>query len=142
MGFLSSVFGGEKELPRLDAQSVTARRIEQNRAPLETFAAKVKDRLELVPTSDVTYFFIGKPPGTFGIAWIDRDGEEHNLKTMMQKQGLSQQTVVTISEALRTAYENHQGEPRYHATLAGKTVTVIPSDGLAAQVQHIVHGVS
>ena len=68
MGFLSSVFGGEKELPRLDDQSVTARRIEQNRAPLETFAAKVKDRLELVPTSDVTYFFIGKPPGTFGIA--------------------------------------------------------------------------
>ena len=140
MGFLSGILG-HKELPPLDPQSSAARRIEQNRATVEQFAGKVKDKLELVPTADAIYVFIGKPPGTFGIAWLE-NGEEHNLKTMMQKQGLSQQTVAGISEALRTAYENHQSESRYQTTLAGKTVTVTPSEGLAAQVRRIIHNVA
>jgi len=143
MGFLSGILGGnkEKDLPPLDPQSMAARRIEQDRAALEAFAGKVKDRLELVPTADAVYFFVGKPPGTFGIAWVQA-GEEHNLKTMIQKQGLSPQTVTSISEALRTAYEGHMSEPRYQTQLAGKAITVTPSDALAAQVRRIVHGVS
>lgn len=140
MGFLSGILG-HKELPPLDPHSTTARRLEQNRASVEAFASKVKDRLELVPTSDAIYVFIGKPPGTFGIAWIE-NGEEHNLKTMMQKQNLSQQAVTSISEALRAAYEAHQSDPRYQATVAGKAVTVTPSDGLAGQVRQIIHGVA
>jgi len=139
MGFLSGILG-HKELPPLDPQSPSARRLEQNRASVEAFASKVKDRLELVPTADAIYVFIGKPPGTFGIAWIE-NGEEHNLKTMMQKQNLSQQSAMSISEALRAAYEAHQSDPRYQTTVAGKAVTVTPSDGLAGQVRRIIHGV-
>jgi hypothetical protein len=139
MGFLSGILG-HKELPPLDPQSPTARRLEQNRSTVEAFASKVKDRLELVPTAEAIYVFIGKPPGAFGIAWLE-GGEEHNLKTMMQQQKLPQQTAVTISEALRSAYEAHQSDPRYQTTIAGKTVTVTPSDGLAGQVRQIIHGV-
>ena len=141
MGFLSGILGHkEEQLPPLDPQSTSARRLEQNRALAEGFAAKVKDRLEFVPSADAIYVFIGKPPGTFGIAWL-QGGEEHNLKTMMQKQGLPQESAVSISEALRAAYEAHQAEPRYQTTLAGKAVTVTPSEGLAADVARIIHGV-
>lgn len=140
MGFLSGILG-HKELPPLDPQSPYARRLEQNRNAVESFAAKVKDKLEFVPASDAIYVFVGKPPGAFGIAWL-QDGEEHNLKTMMQKQGLTQQDAVRISDALRTAYQNHQHEARYQTSLAGKSVTITPSDGLAAQLRRIIHGVA
>jgi hypothetical protein len=140
MGFLSGILGGHKELPPLDPQSVAARRMEQNRATVETFASKVKDRLEFVPAADAVYVFVGKPPGTFGIAWLE-NGEEHNLKTMMVKQNLTQQSVASISEALRSAYESYQQDPRYQTTIADKTVTVTPSDGLASQLRRIIHGV-
>ena len=88
MGLLSKVFGGEKEHALLDPSSVAARRMEQRAAELSAFAAKVKDRMEFVPASEATYVFIGKPPGTFGIAWL-RDGREHNLKTVIQEHKLT-----------------------------------------------------
>jgi hypothetical protein len=141
MGSLSGILGGHKELPPLDPQSISARRLEQNRATVETFAGKVKDRLEFVPAADAIYVFVGKPPGTFGIAWLE-NGEEHNLKTMMQKQSLTPQSVASISEALRSAYESYQQDARYQTTIGGKAVTVTPSDGLAAQLRRINHGVA
>lgn len=142
MGFLDSILGHkEQQHPQLDAQSLAARRLERHRPVAETFASKVKDRLEFVPSDEATYVFVGKPPGTFGIAWI-QGGEEHNLKSLMQQRGLTGQSATTITEALRSAYEAHQHEPRFQTTLGGKTVTVTPSDGLAAHVSRILSNVS
>ena len=142
MGFLDSILGHkEQQLPELDSQSLAARRLERQRAHADAFAGKVKDRLEFVPADAATYVFIGKPPGTFGIAWLE-NGEEHNLKTLLQKRGLAGQAATPITEALRSAYEMHQNEPRYQTRLGGKTVTVTPSDGLASQIGRILDNVS
>ena len=141
MGLLSGLLGHKEQHPPLDPQSMAARRLEQSRTSVESFAGKVKDRMELVPAADAVYVFIGKPPGTFGIAWIE-NGEEHNLKTLVQKQGLSQATVANISEALRSAYESHMNEARYQATVAGKTVTVIPSEELGSQIKRVISNVA
>ena len=136
MGFLDSI-RGHKDHPPLDGGSVAARRLDAHRESLETFAAKVKDRLELVPDTDAIYVFVGKPPGTFGIAWL-KDGAEHNLKTMMQQRGLAPASAQAIAERLRETYEAHQQAERYSATVAGKTVTVTPSEAFAADIRRIV----
>lgn len=141
MGFLSKVFGGEKEHAPLDPNSVAARRIEQRSAALAAFTAKVKDRMELVPASEATYVFIGKPPGTFGIAWL-KDGQEHNLKTMIQQHGLSGPTVTRISEQLRDVYQAHMQAERFQTTIAGRAVTVTPSEPLANDLRKVIDAIA
>ncbi len=141
MGFLSKVFGGEKEHAPLDPNSVAARRIEAQSATLSTFLAKVKDRVEIVPASDTTYLFIGKPPGTFGVAWL-KDGQEHNLKTVIQQHGLSGPTVTRISEQLRDVYQAHMQAERFQTTVAGRAVTVTPSEPLAADLGRVIDAIA
>jgi hypothetical protein len=138
MGFLDSILGhGHKDHPPLDDGSAAARRLDAQRESLEQFAAKVKDKLELVPDSDAVYIFVGKPPGTFGIAWL-KDGAEHNLKTMIQQRGLAPASAQTIAERLRETYEAHQQAERYSRTVAGRTVTVTPSEAFAADIRRII----
>jgi hypothetical protein len=137
MGFLDSILGHHKDHPPLDDGSVAARRLETRRQPLEAFVAKVHDRLELVPDADAVYVFIGRPPDTFGIAWLT-DGAEHNLKTLIQARGLAPASAQAISERLREVYEAHRAAERRSATIAGKKVTVTQSDAFAADVRRIV----
>lgn len=141
MGLLSKVFGGEKEHAPLDPSSVAARRMQQRTAELSAFAAKVKDRMEIVPASEATYVFIGKPPGTFGIAWL-RDGREHNLKTVIQEHKLAPTTVTRISEQLRDVYQAHMQAPRYGATIGGRAVTVTPSDALGDDLRKVIEAIA
>ncbi|ABS28000.1 hypothetical protein [Anaeromyxobacter sp. Fw109-5] len=142
MGFLSSVFGEKKDThPALDRDSVAGRRIAQRQLELESFVRKVKDRIELVPAQDATYVFIGKPPGSFGVAWL-ADGREQSMKTLMQERGLSAANVQILSDQLRDVYSAHMNEERYQADIAGKSVLVTPSDALAADVRRIVDAVA
>ncbi len=142
MGLFSKVFGGEKEEhPLLDPSSVAARRMEQRTAQLSAFASKVKDRMEIVPASEATYIFIGKPPGTFGIAWL-KDGREHNLKTVIQEHKLAPATVTQISERLRDVYQAHMQAQRFQATIDGRAVTVTPSDALGDDVRKVIDAIT
>lgn len=141
MGFLSKMFGGEKEHAPLDPGSVAARRIEQRAAELTAFAAKVKDRMEIVPASEATYVFVGKPPGTFGIAWL-KDGREHNLKSVIQERKLAPTTVTQISERLRDVYQAHMQEQRFQASIDGRAVTVTPSEALGDDVRKVIDAIS
>ena len=50
--------------------------------------------------------------------------------------------MASISEALRSAYESHMNEARYQATVAGKTVTVIPSEELGSQIKRVISNVA
>lgn len=141
MGFLSKVLGGEKEHAPLDPGSVAARRIEQRAAELKAFAAKVKDRMEIVPASEATYVFVGKPPGTFGIAWL-KDGREHNLKTIMQEHKLAPTSVTQISERLRDVYQAHMHEQRFQVAIDGRAVTVTPSDALGDDLRKVIEAIA
>jgi hypothetical protein len=140
MGFLDSILHKEHH-PQLDPGSAAARRLDPHRAHLESFVAKMKDRLELVPASDAVYIFVGKPPGAFGIAWLTPDGAEHNLKTLIQKRGLAPTSAQGIAESLRHIYEANRQAERYETTIAGRAVTVTASDQFAADLGALLHQV-
>jgi hypothetical protein len=138
MGFFGKLFGKEEELQQLDPGSPAANRLGKFKSELETFVAKMNDRLEFVPADEAVYCFIGKPPAMFGMAWF-HDGKEHNLKTLAQAKGLSTKRLQAMSLRLGEAYQKYMAEPRFSFTIAGKKVIVHPSDGLRTDVVEIIH---
>ena len=139
MGFFGSLFGSkEKELPPLDPAGAAAQRMGKFKAELEAFVGKMNDRLEFVPADDAVYCFIGKPPAMFGMVWF-HEGKEHNLKTLAAAKGLKQKQTQRMSLALGEQYEKFMAEPKFSYAVAGKTVTVHPSDGLRAGVVDVIH---
>lgn len=140
MGLLGNLFGKGKEYPPLDMGSSAAKNLERFRPDVESFAGKVNDRLELIPTTDSLYVFIGKPPDAFGVVWW-KDGKEHNFKSLMKDKGLPQTRVQLLSDELRDSYKRHEADERFAATVAGKQVTVTPSEAFAADVDKIIHEV-
>ncbi len=138
MGFFGKLFGKEEELQSLDTSSPAAKRLAKFNTELEAFVSKMNDRLEFVPADEAVYCFIGKPPAMFGMAWF-HDGKEHNLKSLAKDKGLSTKKLQNMSLKLGEAYEKYMEEPRFSATIAGKKVTVHPSDGLRKDVVEIIH---
>ena len=141
MGFLGKLFGSEKELPPLDPSSPAAKLIEKQKSVLEAFVGKLKDPVELVPGDVAIYAFIGRPPDRFGIAWFEKDGSEHNLKTLVQAKKLTVLQQNTLSTHLRQAYEKHTADPRFSMTLGGKKVKVTPAAGLEKDLVRVIHEV-
>ncbi|MBA4372157.1 MAG: hypothetical protein C0402_04785 [Thermodesulfovibrio sp.] len=141
MGFFGKLFGAKEEiLPALDPVSPAAQNIKKFHSQFEALANKVDDRYEVVPSSNILYVFLGKPPGMFGIAWfVEGDATEHNLKTLMAKKGLSVRKIDNVMGKLRTAYTESAGEARFSVEIAGKKAVVAPSDAFAAKLYTILH---
>jgi hypothetical protein len=142
MGLFGSLFGAKQEQhPPLEASSSAARRLTAHGQAVESFVKKVDDRLELVPAEDAVYIFVGKPPGTFGVAWIS-GGEEHNLKRLVQDRKLPVSAVTRLSEQLRDTYVASMTHQRFSAEIAGRTVTVTPADQFASEVGRVIREVT
>jgi hypothetical protein len=138
MGFLGKLFGGGKEYPPLAPSSPEAQKFEPFREIATEFAARLHDRLEVMPAGKVLYCFIGNPPDQFGVAWFEGK-EEHNLKTLMKAKGLTQARVQALSDELRRAYQRSEAEPRYEVQLGKKKVLVTPSQTLERELVKIIH---
>lgn len=138
MGLFAKLFGGETPLPPLDPASAEGARLEKHRDTVVAFAARLHDRLEVVPGERYLYAFIGNPPDAFGIAWFEGT-EEHNLKTLMKARNLTAAQVAKISDELRRAYVLCQGEPRFSLAAGKKTVVVHPSPALEKELVKIIH---
>lgn len=138
MGLFGKLFGKEKELPQLDAASPAAARLNNLASVLEPFVTKVHDKMDMVPAENTVYVYIGKPPGMFGIAWFE-NGQEVNLKTFSASKGLKQKQQQLLYGRLGEAYEEFSAAPRYEATIAGKKVSVTPSEELAKKIAQIIH---
>ncbi len=136
MGFLDKILSKEPEYPALDQSSAASQRIEKQRKAIEPFFKRVNEKFEMVPADDTIYVFVGKPPSAFGVAWFD--GKEHNLKSFMQDHGLTPQKVQLLSDELRDVYIKFKSEERYSTTIAGKKITVTPSDDFAKGVAHVI----
>lgn len=140
MGIFGKLFGGGKEYPAIDPASTEAQIIEKFRPQFESLVKKVDDKYEAVPSQNALYIFLGNPPGMFGMVWfMGGDAEEHNLKKMMSKKGLSQKMINLITERLREAYKENESKPRFSAAISGKQVTVTPSDSFADRLYTILH---
>ena len=75
MGLFHDIFGKKVQLPALDPSAPASERMGRYREQLDSFASKVNDKLEALPSDDALYIFVGKPPGSFGVAWL-KEGKE------------------------------------------------------------------
>lgn len=138
MGILGKIFSGKHDYPSLDSSNPAAMQLESVRPPLEKLAAETSDPLEVVPTDDSVYVFIGKPPKKFGIAWIEDGDKIVNFKSLVDEKGLSPDQLQNLSEELRKTYIAHQDKPRYVTKISDREVVVIPSSGLVNNLKGVV----
>ena len=137
MGFLGKLFGFESKLPHLASDTNAAKNLESMKGPLEELTKKVPDKMEVIPAEDRAYVFIGKPPKSFGMAWIE-EGKVCNFKTLSEEKAVSQQQIVKMVDALTEAYKRSDSENRFSAQIGETNVTVTPSPDLAKEVRNII----
>lgn len=138
MGFLDSIFGKKQDYPPLDESNPAASRIGQMKEPLEKLTSEFSDPIEIVPTDEVAYAFIGKPPKKFGVAWVEASGKINNFKTLVDEKGLSVVSLENLSSKLKDAYIRSESESRYAASIGDRKVVVTPSETMASDIKKII----
>ena len=138
MGFMDKLFGSSKEYPPLNKEDPAAQKLDALKQPVEKLISEIKDPLEVVPGEETAFFFIGKPPKKFGVAWVGKDGKIINFKSLVEEKGLSVISLEKLSDRLKQIYIEHQAEPRYSTTINDKQIVVTPSDGLREDIKKVV----
>jgi len=138
MGFMDKLFGSTKEYPPLNKDDPAAQKLDALRQPVEKFVSEVNDPIEVVPGNETAFFFIGKPPKKFGVAWVGKDGKVVNFKSLVEEKGLSIISLERLSDRLKEVYIQHQEEPRYSATIQDKQVVVTPSETLKTDIRRVI----
>ncbi len=138
MGFLNNIFGKEKkDYPVLDGSNPVADRLKPFQGELENFAKEVTDPIEVIPTGNTAYLYLGTPPKRFGIAWI-RDGKVFNFKTLAEQKGISEMKLQLMSEKLREAYEKSTKADRFIMPLSNQRVIVTSSESFERELERII----
>jgi len=138
MGFMDKLFGSAKEYPPLNNNDPAAQKLAALRQPVENFVSEVKDPIEVVPGDETAFFFIGKPPKKFGVAWVGKDGKIVNFKSLVEDKGLSIISLERLSDRLKEVYIRHQEEPRYSTTIQDKSIVVTPSETLKSDIRKVI----
>ena len=138
MGFMDKLFGASKEYPPLNEDNPAAQRLEALRQPVEKLVSEIKDPLEVIPGDETAFFFIGKPPKKFGVAWVGQDGKVINFKSLVEEKGLSIISLEKLSDRLKQVYIEHQEEPRYLKKIKDKQVVVTPSETLKSDIKKVI----
>lgn len=138
MGFMDKLFGSAKEYPPLNKDDPAAQKLDALRQPVEKFVSEVNDPIEVVPGNETAFFFIGKPPKKFGVAWVGKDGKVVNFKSLVEEKGLSMISLERLSDKLKQVYIQHQEEPRYSTTIQEKQVVVTPSETLKSDIRKVI----
>ena len=138
MGFMDKLFGSSKEYPPLNKDDPAAQKLDAMRQPVEKLVSEIKDPIEVVPGDETAFFFIGKPPKKFGVAWVGKDGKVVNFKSLVEEKGLSIISLEKLSDRLKQIYIEHQEEPRYTTTINDKQVVVTPSETLKGDIRKVI----
>ena len=136
MSLFGNLFSSKPDYPAIDPSSTAAMRISEVEAQLGELANRTKDLLEIVPAEHAAYVFIGKPPKSFGLAWI-HDGEISGLNTLVEEHGLKPPEMAKVVEQLRDAYERNADVSRFCTKVQDRDVVVTPS----AKLEHEVHDI-
>ena len=138
MGFLDKMFGSSKEYPPLNMDDPAMQKIDAMRQPIDDLASEIKDQIEVVPGNETTFFFIGKPPKKFGVAWVGKDGKVVNFRSLVEEKGLSVVLLEQLSNRLKEVYTKHQEAPRYSMTINDKQIVVTPSESLKSDIEKVI----
>lgn len=141
MGFFNKLFGGRQEYPELDADNPATRRLSEVKPALEALAHGVSDPLEVVPTREKAYVFIGKPPKTFGLAWVE-GSEVKSLKDLLSEHKVHPMKQGRLVDELREVYRKSEASQRFRAEVAGRRVVVTPSEQLGRGVEQVLSQVA
>ena len=138
MGFMDKLLGSSKEYPPLNKDDPAAQKLDALRQSVEKLVSEIKDPIEVVPGDETAFFFIGKPPKKFGVAWVGKDGKVVNFKSLVEEKGLSIISLEKLSDRLKQIYIEHQEEPRYSTTIKDKQVVVTPSETLKGDIRKVI----
>jgi hypothetical protein len=138
MGLMDKLFGSTPDYPPLDKEDPAAQKLEDLREPVEKLVTELNDTIEVVPGDETAFFFIGKPPKKFGVAWVGQDGKVVNFKSLVEEKGLSVISLEKLSDRLKEIYIKHQEEPRYTMTVSDKTIVVTPSPELRGDIKQVI----
>ncbi len=141
MGFMDKLFGSSKEFPPLNKEDPAAQKLDAMRQPVEKLVSEINDPIEVVPGNETVFFFIGKPPKRFGVAWVGKDGNIVNFKSLVEEKGLSVVSLEKLSDRLKAVYIQHQEEQRFSATINEKQVVVTPSETLKGDIEKVIEEV-
>ena len=137
MGLFGKMFGQQEQYPELAADHEAARKLAAIKGNLEELTAKISEPMEVIPSDNGAYVFIGKPPKKFGIAWIE-GGEVKSFKTLMEEHGMTAPEVNALSDELRDVYVRHHDTEHFHTKIADKDIVVIPSKPMEHEVREIL----
>ena len=138
MGFMDKLLGTSKDYPPLNKDDPAAQKLDAMREPVEKLVSEIKDPIEVVPGNETAFFFIGKPPKKFGVAWVGKDGKVKNLKSLVEEKGLSMISIEKLSDRLKQVYIQHQDDPRYSATINDKKIVVTSSETLKSDIKKVI----
>ena len=138
MGFMDKLLGSSKDYPPLNKDDPAAQKLDAMREPVEKLVSEIKDPIEVVPGNETAFFFIGKPPKKFGVAWVGKDGKVKNLKSLVEEKGLSMISIEKLSDRLKQVYIQHQDDPRYSATINDKKIVVTSSETLKSDIKKVI----
>ena len=138
MGFMDKLFGSSNEYPPLSKDNPAAQKLDALRQPVEKLVSEIKDPVEVVPGEETAFFFIGKPPKKFGVAWVGKDGKIVNFKSLVEEKGLSIISLEKLRDRLKAVYIEHQEEPRFSTTISDKQVVVTPSEALKSDIRKVI----
>lgn len=134
MGFFSKKI----DYPELAADSPVAGQVQDFEQPLRDLMQQVSDPLEVVPSNDRAYVFIGKPPKKFGVATLE-EGQVQSFVATAKEKGLDNLTIQKLNEKFRDAYTQYQDVQRYKTRVAGREVVVTPCAPLEHEVRQIMN---
>ena len=138
MGFMDKLLGSSKEYPPLNNDDPAAQKLDSLRQPVEKLVSEINDPVEVIPGNETAFFFIGKPPKKFGVAWVGKDGNIVNFKSLVEEKGLSLISLEKLSDRLKQVYIQHQEEPRFSTIISDKKVVVTPSETLQSDIKKVI----
>ena len=136
MGLFGKLFGG-RYYPSLRKDSPAAEHLRELQGTLEEVLDTTAERVEVIPGQGRAFVFVGTPPASFGLLWIE-DGRVRGLNNFVAEHGLDLPRENGLIAALVQAYARSGDAPRYRTRLAGREVLVTPSASLALEVEKIL----
>ncbi len=92
--------------------------------------------VELVPSQGVL-FALGDGSEADDLAWL-ADGEVYRLRDLIRARRLSRATAASVVNRLAYARRSHAGARRRAFAMLGRTVHLVESEQLAAEIRRIV----
>jgi len=131
------LFSKKLNYPDLNLDNPAAEQIHEVEGQIKDLMGQVSDPLEVIPSVDHAYVFIGKPPKKFGVAMIE-EGKVQSFLAAAKEKGLDQAKIQQLNEQLRQAYIHNVDAQRYKTSVAGKDVVVTPCKQLDQEVQQVM----